>query len=68
VPHDTWGEVGKAFVVVEPGYDEEDLRAFVGERLARYKLPRSIVVVEALPLTAIGKIDKKLLASEEAPA
>ncbi len=49
------------------GYDEEALRAFLGERLARYKLPRSMVVLDALPLTAIGKIDKKLLDSREAP-
>jgi fatty-acyl-CoA synthase len=65
VPHETWGEVGRAFVVVEPGYDEEALRAWLAERLARYKLPRSIVIVDALPLTAIGKIDKKLLAAME---
>lgn len=63
VPHPTWGEVGRAFVVVEEGYDEAALRAFLGERLARYKLPRSIVVIDAMPLTAIGKIDKKRLAS-----
>ncbi len=68
VPHETWGEVGKAFLVVDEGYDEADVLAFLGERLARYKIPRSYVVVEALPLTAIGKIDKKLLASEEAPS
>ena len=68
VPHATWGEVGRAFVVVEDDFDEDDLLAFLGDRLARYKLPRSIVVVEALPLTAIGKIDKKLLASREDPA
>jgi fatty-acyl-CoA synthase len=66
VPHETWGEVGKAFVVVSDAYDEDDLRAFLAERLARYKLPRSIVVLDALPLTAIGKLDKKLLASEDA--
>ena len=65
VPHETWGEVGRAFVVVEEDYEEEDLRAFLGERLARYKLPRSIIVLDALPQTAIGKLDKKLLASGE---
>jgi fatty-acyl-CoA synthase len=65
VPHDTWGEVGRAFIVVAAGYDEAKLRAYLTERLARYKLPRSIVVVDALPLTAIGKIDKKLLAAME---
>jgi fatty-acyl-CoA synthase len=67
VPHETWGEVGRAFVVVRPGFDESELRAFLGERLARYKLPRSIVVTAALPLTAIGKLDKKLLAAMEIP-
>ena len=36
VPHDTWGEVGRAFLVVEDSYDEDDLRAFLEERLARY--------------------------------
>ena len=65
VPHETWGEVGRAFIVVAAGYDEEALRAYLTERLARYKLPRSIVVVDTLPLTAIGKIDKKLLAAME---
>ncbi len=65
VPDETWGEVGRAFVVVAHGYVEKDLRAFLAERLARYKLPRSIIVLEALPLTAIGKLDKKLLASKE---
>jgi fatty-acyl-CoA synthase len=67
VPHETWGEVGRAFIVVEPGYEEDKLREHLTGRLARYKLPRSIVVVDALPLTAIGKIDKKLLAAREVP-
>jgi fatty-acyl-CoA synthase len=65
VPHETWGEVGRAFLVVDEGYDEAHLRDFLGERLARYKMPRSIVLLEALPLTAIGKIDKKLLENRE---
>ena len=65
VPHETWGEVGRAFIVVTGDYDEQGLRAFLDERLARYKLPRSIVVLDALPLTAIGKLDKKRLASED---
>jgi len=67
VPDETWGEVGKAFVVAAHGYDQQELRAFLAQRLARYKLPRSIIVLDALPLTAIGKIDKKLLASEQVP-
>jgi len=65
VAHETWGEVGRAFLVVDEGYSEGDLRAFLSERLARYKLPRSIMLIDALPLTAIGKIDKKLLETQE---
>jgi fatty-acyl-CoA synthase len=68
VPHETWGEVGRAFAVVSGGYDEDEVMSFAEERLAKYKLPQSITVLNALPLTAIGKLDKKLLASEEAPA
>jgi len=67
VPHDTWGEVGRAFLVVADGYSENDLRAHLTERLAKYKLPRSFVLLDALPLTAIGKIDKKLLTTKEIP-
>jgi fatty-acyl-CoA synthase len=66
VPHETWGEVGRAFLVVGGDFNEEDLMAFLGERLARYKLPRSIVLLDKLPLTAIGKLDKKRLESWEA--
>lgn len=65
VPHETWGEVGQAYVVVSDEYDEENLRAFLADRLARYKLPRKIIALDALPLTAIGKIDKKRLATED---
>ncbi|MBT8093736.1 MAG: long-chain fatty acid--CoA ligase [Gammaproteobacteria bacterium] len=65
VPHETWGEVGRAFLVVDKAYDEADLKAFLDERLARYKLPRSIVLLDELPLTAIGKLDKKLLEQYE---
>ncbi len=65
VTHETWGEVGRAFLVVDEGYDEADLKAFLDERLARYKLPRSIVVLDEMPLTAIGKLDKKRLEQYE---
>ncbi|MDH4020143.1 MAG: AMP-binding protein, partial [Xanthomonadales bacterium] len=67
VPDKTWGEVGRAFLVVEDGFLEEDLKVFLSERLARYKFPRSITILDAMPLTVIGKLDKKLLSSIEAP-
>ena len=59
IPHPTWGEVGVAFVV--PGADPpspEDLAAFLEGRLAKYKVPREFVFVEALPRTPYGKVVK----------
>lgn len=63
VPHDTWGEVGVAFVVVRPGQSvpTEALTAHLEPRLARYKWPRAFVFVDALPRTAYGKVQKPLL-------
>jgi fatty-acyl-CoA synthase len=56
----TWGEVGVAFVVLRPGEtaSKADLLAFAEARLARYKLPKEVVFVEALPRTAYGKVVK----------
>jgi fatty-acyl-CoA synthase len=59
IPHPTWGEVGIAFVV--PGGDPpspDDLAAFLGTKLAKYKIPREFVFVEALPRTPYGKVVK----------
>jgi len=63
VPHEKWGEVGKAFVVIETGQSlsAAGLLDFLRPRLAKYKLPQAVVFVPALPKTAIGKIDKKIL-------
>ncbi|MDJ0924218.1 MAG: long-chain fatty acid--CoA ligase [Acidimicrobiia bacterium] len=63
VPHEVWGEVGKAVLVLEEDadYSEEIFLEFLGERLAKYKIPRTVVVMPEIPKTAIGKIDKKLL-------
>ncbi len=57
-----WGESGRAFVVPASGpLDVAALLAFARERLARYKLPREVVLVDELPRTASGKIQKHLL-------
>ena len=58
------GEIGVAFVVpAEPGSPPslDDLRAWVGDRLADYKAPDRLVVLDALPHTAMMKIDKVAL-------
>jgi fatty-acyl-CoA synthase len=62
-PHERWGEVPVAFVTPrgDAAPDPDELRAFAGERLARFKIPRTIVVVDELPKTGTGKIQKFVL-------
>ncbi|MEU4248279.1 long-chain fatty acid--CoA ligase [Amycolatopsis sp. NPDC026612] len=63
VPDDRWGEQVKAVVAPAPGerLDAEKLVEFCRERLAHYKCPRSVDVIEALPRNATGKILKRSL-------
>lgn len=63
IPDDRWGEVPAAHVVVRPGHEPaaEQLVEFVAARIARYKRPRLIKFVDALPRTAVGKIQKNLI-------
>lgn len=70
-PDETWGEVGLAIVVLRPGLalSEGELVAFLRERLAKYKVPKSVVFADELPKTGPGKIDKRaLVARFVAPA
>ena len=63
VPDERWGEVGRAFVEPQPGQtlQSEQIRQFLDGKLARFKLPKSVVVLDLLPRTASGKIDKQSL-------
>jgi long-chain acyl-CoA synthetase len=60
-PDPVYGEEVVAFVTVTGETDEERLVAFGRERLGGYKYPREIHVVVALPLTPVGKADRKAL-------
>jgi fatty-acyl-CoA synthase len=62
-PHERWGEVGLMVVVRRPGQEatEEDLRAFCGQRLARFKIPKRVVFADALPYSSYGKVMKEEL-------
>lgn len=63
VPEPTWGEIGVALVLLRPGatLDAAAVLAHCRDRLARYKVPRRVVFVEQLPLSAQGKVLKKEL-------
>ena len=61
---DVLGEVGVAFIVVKAGATPPSLelvRRHVASNLADYKAPDAVVVLEELPLTAMGKVDKRAL-------
>ncbi|QYC41752.1 Long-chain-fatty-acid--CoA ligase FadD13 [Nonomuraea coxensis DSM 45129] len=63
VPHEKWGESGRAFVVTAPGATLTlgDLRAFLDGRLARYKIPTRLDLVAELPRTGSSKVMKERL-------
>ena len=60
VPHDMLGEDIAAAVVLREGAacDERELRAFVGSRVADFKIPRRIVFLEEIPKGATGKLQR----------
>jgi fatty-acyl-CoA synthase len=70
LPHDKWGEAVTAFVVAREGQtvDVQALLATVRNRKGPHQVPKAVHVVEELPLTAAGKIDKKLLRAQHKTA
>ncbi|MCU4802458.1 AMP-binding protein [Halobacteria archaeon HArc-gm2] len=58
VPHEEWGEAVHAVVVTNDAVTIEELRSSAGERLASYKKPKSMTVVDSLPTTTLGKVDR----------
>jgi fatty-acyl-CoA synthase len=66
VPDEKWGEVPRAVVTVRDGFSvsAEEIQQHLDGRLARYKIPKSVVFVEDLPRTASGKIRKADLRKE----
>jgi fatty-acyl-CoA synthase len=63
VPDAKWGEAVKAVVVAAPGaaVDTDELITFVKERKGSVLAPKSVELVDAIPLTSVGKHDKKAL-------
>lgn len=66
VPDEVMGEVGRLYVIPKPGCDlrEGELRDWCAQHLADYKVPRQIVLRDALPMTPAGKIHKAALRAE----
>ena len=68
VPSDEWGEQVHALVVPQPNADvdgiEESVESFAREHLSGFKIPRSVEVVDDLPETATGKVQKYELRDE----
>jgi feruloyl-CoA synthase len=64
-PNEEWGETVVAHVVWrEPGViDADDIKTYLSDKLARYKIPREVEFVTVLPRTPTGKIQKHLIRS-----
>jgi fatty-acyl-CoA synthase len=63
IPDPVWQEVGRAIVVVKQDHNisEHEIIDFCQGKLARYKIPKSVVFTESLPRTAAGKVLKRRL-------
>lgn len=62
-PDEKWGEIVRAFVVIRPGEEmtADEVKAYLQERIAKFKLPRIIDFLDALPRNPSGKILKTTL-------
>ena len=65
VADERWGEVGLAFVVAE-GVTDEELVEWCRAHLARFKVPKSVRLVESIPRNGMGKVQKDELREREA--
>ncbi len=68
VPDDRMGEVARAFLVRDAAVllDEATVIAWARDNMANYKVPRTVVFLDELPMNAGGKVDKAALASASA--
>jgi acyl-CoA synthetase (AMP-forming)/AMP-acid ligase II len=62
IPHQSWGEEVAVAVVLRQEVGEKELIAFCRQRLADFKVPRRIHVVDEIPKTATGKIQRRSVA------
>ncbi|OLB80713.1 MAG: AMP-dependent synthetase [Actinobacteria bacterium 13_2_20CM_2_66_6] len=67
IPHAAWGEEVAAAVVLKSPATEKELVAFARERLADHKVPKKLYLVEKIPRTATGKIQRRSVAEALQP-
>lgn len=65
-PERPGSEIVKLYILLREGYKaseeiKEDILRFAKENLATYKVPKIIEILEKMPLTSVGKVDKKVL-------
>ena len=70
VPHEKWGEAVTALVVLKPGQSagQAELAALVAARKGSFQAPKSVIFLDAIPQTPVGKPDKKALRARLAKA
>ncbi|GGA75663.1 class I adenylate-forming enzyme family protein [Ornithinibacillus halotolerans] len=61
LPDEKWGEIVTAFVSLKADVTEEELKEYCNQKLTRYKVPKKFYILEELPKTHVGKINKALL-------
>jgi long-chain acyl-CoA synthetase len=63
LPHERWIEAVTAFVVLKPGEEatREDILNYCKEHLGSFQIPKEVLIVDELPQTATGKIQKHVL-------
>lgn len=63
VPDEKWGEVGRAFIVLKPGFSvtEAEILDYCKGQLAKYKTPKSVRFIAELPKNEAGKVNRKAL-------
>jgi acyl-CoA synthetase (AMP-forming)/AMP-acid ligase II len=63
IPDEKYGEVVAAAVVLKPGVSVDDVRAHVGTKLSSFKVPTILHVIDAIPKTATGKVQRRFVAA-----
>jgi acyl-CoA synthetase (AMP-forming)/AMP-acid ligase II len=63
VPDPKWGEAVAAVIKPKMGYQisPEDIKAYLRDKIASYKIPKYIWIDEEVPKTAVGKVDYSYL-------